>query len=1513
SVLSHINFACQRSDDLNLGEVFQTMSKKEHTKVWTSLLKTVAPIVDEGRFLSQEEQEEGEEQVCQRVNAIMVLPQLSSRSRSRSRSNGATLAATDEPAGQPEEEGTTPGRPSAQECEHRSKKKRSQASVSLAMEVLHSAAVLAHEFLADKGRVAPRPLIDTAVYLHDIILSLQGLQGDALQAVIGKVCEMWWTQERPGAEHLVSRLLPMMLVRSVDVDAKEADVKRMFGLRAALLLLDFEDESGDSLRGLLLRTFISPVYLKCSEGRRLLASFFGLHPTLVAEIHAVIKAQMPGAKKGVLAAYGEVYFRVWRGAEGPYLENVEMLCLQASSDDLMHACIHASTPKMHQNILAVLDGLHSQKKARLREASAGRGGGAGIDEICVKGVDAGLLRLYGPVMWRSLRVANPSVRAQACQVLVDAFPLQDPSAGAATYDATLQQQFDALTDLLEDGHPQVRAVAAKGACRVLSLFWEMVPIETTRALLTRVVGRLASDGASPVVRLAAVEGMSVLLECPASHGVLKSMLPGVQTLIHDTNKKVRTAFVKLLLVVKGVKSIKYYQVVNVDHILARLSEDHLKCPASAMGLSKLILNSYFPTGSGVTGSFQVSRCLTLLSQDEGAAVAFFSRLHQNAGVPSAAKVIAMLVRCVLVAARKPPPPPLPPGGDAGGEGEGGGEEGKENKGKASRKGKRKVAEKEGEKNGGQKKEGAQLLSLSDPKTMSGILNLVASIWESILPGLAKSVNEPSLGLIQQTITGDALTILHRRFSGHDGCRAAFLRVAGLAGGDLAPGMLEEIVVEMLALPPGAPPSTYGPTVDLLCSWGQHEHLVGAVVGSLTRAFAGPGRIAQAESGTIDDGSDSTTTKAGSRGKRRRPASRKVGHGDDEQVTGLPAPLAINMLGHLLAGGKGHPSTVAARGAIMANDEAVGSLEAVLVLARSTATARLSSAATPALCITAATAKKREAEEEEHRRRCPDALLVRAVEALGRVYMHREAALVVEGSGGGGGVASAGAVAQQGGGGGGGGGGGAGGGAVPRVEEEQQQQQQEAEEMSMLQPTNTVLPVLVGGVNGGGGFGIDTAEGGGTPVRPAGASLVAESPSPLPPPRSRARAISSNDDASSAAAAAAAAAEASAAGAAMAVTLAGSVFGVVVLLASEWVEVGSGLAEISMRADTWGNRLLASLIEEEDEGGVDSINAVLPQLCRLSLHLSVRESQGARPPSSIWEVLLRCADRCVAFHEGAMVTTGETEEEGSSATYVQKYLAVSVALQARIGGMSSLSERLMSFMFTQAFTSDEEDGQENQVEENAYTGPSTDALTRLEVRAVQDLDSDEAAGSLLLQLSRPAAAVLASVVRSAPASRAVGALALSHLTVFGASGDDSADASWPLFCAHILGALIEHAPAKTRLQLAADAHAGLKDAAAATSSSSSSSVLLARSSDNCGGGGGSSVATSPGASESAAAAAAASVSLREEEGVSTRKAAAFAVGAIYGRLEAARRAATEVAAVGVKEMVEVAPGAVAVSA
>ena len=40
------------------------------------------------------------------------------------------------------------------------------------------------------------------------------------------------------------------------------------------------------------------------------------------------------------------------------------------------------------------------------------------------------------------------------------------------------------------------------------------------------------------------------------------------------------------------------------------------------------------------------------------------------------------------------------------------------------------------------------------QTMSSLLNLIANIWESILPALGKPVNQPSLQLVQQTVTGE---------------------------------------------------------------------------------------------------------------------------------------------------------------------------------------------------------------------------------------------------------------------------------------------------------------------------------------------------------------------------------------------------------------------------------------------------------------------------------------------------------------------------------------------------------------------------------------------------------------------------------------------------------------------------------------------------------------------------------------------------------------------------------------
>lgn len=70
----------------------------------------------------------------------------------------------------------------------------------------------------------------------------------------------------------------------------------------------------------------------------------------------------------------------------------------------MECAILASTPAMAASLRRVLDGLHSQKHQ--------------------PGVDKMLLELYEPILFRRLSAANPDVRRNALQLLVDAFPLR---------------------------------------------------------------------------------------------------------------------------------------------------------------------------------------------------------------------------------------------------------------------------------------------------------------------------------------------------------------------------------------------------------------------------------------------------------------------------------------------------------------------------------------------------------------------------------------------------------------------------------------------------------------------------------------------------------------------------------------------------------------------------------------------------------------------------------------------------------------------------------------------------------------------------------------------------------------------------------------------------------------------------------------------------------------------------------------------------------------------------------
>jgi condensin-2 complex subunit G2 len=95
---------------------------------------------------------------------------------------------------------------------------------------------------------------------------------------------------------------PFLLWRAIH--GKAADVKRCFAVRSAFQLFDLDQEESSDTVDNMLRAAMSPVFLRCVEGRRLLASFFDLAPGLIMDLLDVIKEQIILGKASVLDAYG---------------------------------------------------------------------------------------------------------------------------------------------------------------------------------------------------------------------------------------------------------------------------------------------------------------------------------------------------------------------------------------------------------------------------------------------------------------------------------------------------------------------------------------------------------------------------------------------------------------------------------------------------------------------------------------------------------------------------------------------------------------------------------------------------------------------------------------------------------------------------------------------------------------------------------------------------------------------------------------------------------------------------------------------------------------------------------------------------------------------------------------------------------------------------------------------------------------------------------------------------------
>ncbi|XP_061177520.1 condensin-2 complex subunit G2-like isoform X5 [Saccostrea echinata] len=462
--------------------------------------------------------------------------------------------------------------------------------------------------------------MSTACVLHELLLHMPDT-ADRLKNNTAGLFEEWWRLGLEGRFDLVTNTIIYLLQRSLSTKGNAASVRRVWALHSALEMVDMSNESSSMFFDLLQQVIVNSNYLGTEEGCRFLGFIMTLDVTLTDCLHRCIKNHIPTAPSSWLEKFGEVYFRAW-SAESNLTEKLEMDCIQ----DLMNHAVHAQK-SLSPAIRKVLTYIHQQKKKN--------------------GVDAMLLNLYEPFLWRSLKVANPEVRGNAAWLLVDAFPLLDPDFNSEEKDILLQKQFDLLLMLLEDPIPAIRSQTVLGVFRIMSLFWELMPSVTIKNIITKVIQDLAFDSTSADVRESVIKGLTNLVDNHLCHLMLKPILPQLQNHIHDTSEKVRVAMVNLMLKVKGVRTIKFWEVVPVEHLLARLEIDSAPVVRRLM---TLLFPSFLPLDK--SEQEQIPRCVALIQTNPGAARVFYRNAQYFMDVQQTASYMITLCRKILECIRE---------------------------------------------------------------------------------------------------------------------------------------------------------------------------------------------------------------------------------------------------------------------------------------------------------------------------------------------------------------------------------------------------------------------------------------------------------------------------------------------------------------------------------------------------------------------------------------------------------------------------------------------------------------------------------------------------------------------------------------------------------------------------------------------------------------------------------------------------------------------------------------------
>ncbi|XP_030254923.1 condensin-2 complex subunit G2 isoform X1 [Sparus aurata] len=619
-------------------------------------------------------------------------------------------------------------------------------------------------------------LLEIANRLHDVLVLLPVSEAP-LQHHIHTLCEAWWKKDLTDKEKLGRTAFLIALQKSFILKKPGAEIQRVWSLHDVLLSLDYTSEDNKQIVDLLLQCFHRPIYIRNDDGKRFLVFLFSWNVNFIWVIHGTIKNQLEFYSKTMTTHIMEIYFRAWKKASGDFLEQIESSCIQ----DFMQNAIflHRSSP-VHAKVRQIVSYFHSRKGCHA--------------------VDKMLHNLYKPILWKALSAANFEVRANATLLFTEAFPIHDPDQSNQNIDETIQKQLDAAMGLLEDTHPTVRSNATLGVCKILAKCWELLPPTIITDFLKKLVFELAADSSSPDVRCSVFKCLTIVLDNALSHPLLEKLLPTLKYSLHDNSEKVRTAFLDMLIKVKAVRAAKFWDVCNMDHLLARLAIDS---HSVSKRIVDLLFKSFFPVNE--SDREWCCRCITLIQMNPMAARKFYQFAHKHTAPTNIIKLM-LAIRRVLNSCIQ-------------------------------------TDFDQTDINESNKENSAQAEPLlgKDMVIVSRLLEVVVILWKSVEKALRQ--NEEAQKYTYAKF-GNVIAKYFQTFE-DDQCTAPLVQLASFMPPATVPTFSCGVLSRLRRLEPGAAPSQYSQLLDCICSWGQVADILELVTDWLSEALPKQGDKANA--------------------------------------------------------------------------------------------------------------------------------------------------------------------------------------------------------------------------------------------------------------------------------------------------------------------------------------------------------------------------------------------------------------------------------------------------------------------------------------------------------------------------------------------------------------------------------------------------------------------------------------------------------------------------------------------